>query len=458
MKAQQQAAGTSEQEPHWKLIDMRNTALSSTTPRVPVQRTPMALRLTITAIMCLACIDNANQNAFFAVQTWIVGDFHLNYTHVAWLGSATALGALVATVPLAFLADRVPRIKLVGYGAIAWACLTGLAGLAAGFLSLFLLRLLDGLGAASYDVQSAGVFADFYPPERRSWMLSWQQGLEGVGLVIGGGVAVLIAQTAGWRATFLIFGLAALPFAIWMQRRPEPPRARFDGGVRPLQPVGQALRQSFQTISASRAMQIGTLGRGIQTFSVAAIGTFLPLYLIHNYGLSRAAAEQSFNLVGLALTVATVLGGMLASRLYRRYGAGSNFLVTGVGSLACGLLFLAGLLSPLWLLLLFACLAGAGIGATYAPMYAMVSEVIPAESRYFALGIQSFFALLLGVISTLLFGFFADAFNLQLGMVGLSIMLALVGLLMSCTMRTQRREAERLQQQRLYGVRGEEAI
>src|SRR5206468_11828879 len=112
-----------------------------------------------------------------------------------------------------WLCDRFSVYKLLATGILIWAVSTLLVGLAGGFLSLFALRIMLGVGESLAFPGSSKIIARHVPPERRGVAnAALAMGIAfgpAVGTLAGG----LMVAHWGWRAMFFVFGALTL---LWL--------------------------------------------------------------------------------------------------------------------------------------------------------------------------------------------------------------------------------------------------
>src|SRR4051812_16593459 len=117
-----------------------------------------------------------------------------------------------------WLCDRFSVYKLLATGIVVWAASTLLMGFAGGFLSLFVLRIMLGVGESLAFPGASKIIASHVPPERRGVAnASLAMGIAlgpAVGTLAGG----LMVAHWGWRAMFLVFGAVTLLWLLpWAQ-------------------------------------------------------------------------------------------------------------------------------------------------------------------------------------------------------------------------------------------------
>src|SRR3954452_10215762 len=134
-----------------------------------------------------------------------------------------------------WLCDRFSVYKLMAAGILLWAASTLLMGLAGGFASLLVLRVMLGVGESISFPGSSKIIARHVPAERRGVANAAIASGLALGPAVGTLAGGLIVASWGWRAMFFAFGAATLVWLLPWQRavRALPTRlAHDDGGTR----------------------------------------------------------------------------------------------------------------------------------------------------------------------------------------------------------------------------------
>ncbi|MFP5285294.1 MAG: MFS transporter, partial [Thermoanaerobaculia bacterium] len=109
-------------------------------------------------------------------------------------------------IPFGRLADRVVRKNLIAGGLAVWSLFSGLTGFADSFWTIFLCRLMVGVGEATLGPAALSLLSDYFPPRLRATV----QGIYSSGIAIGGGLAFFlggwIGQAYGWRWAIYLLG------------------------------------------------------------------------------------------------------------------------------------------------------------------------------------------------------------------------------------------------------------
>ena len=112
-----------------------------------------------------------------------------------------------------WLCDRFSVYKLLATGILIWAASTLLTGLVGGFLSLFVLRVMLGIGESLAFPGSSKIIARHVSAERRGLA----NAALAMGIALGPAVGTLaggqMVASWGWRAMFLVFGAVTL---LWL--------------------------------------------------------------------------------------------------------------------------------------------------------------------------------------------------------------------------------------------------
>lgn len=141
-------------------------------------------------------------------------------------GLSFALFYTTLAIPVAALADRWNRSRIIAIAVAIWSAMTVLCGLSANFVQLFLARIGVGIGEAGSSPATHSLIADLFPPERRASAL----GVIGMSIPVGAFIAYAaggwIAENLSWRIAFLIAGFPGLLVALAMWLTVPDPRGK----------------------------------------------------------------------------------------------------------------------------------------------------------------------------------------------------------------------------------------
>jgi MFS family permease len=255
-------------------------------------------------------------------------ELHLSTTQTFLMLSAF-FWAYVPSQPLmGTLVDHVGAARVLAGGFALWSAATFLAGLSAGIVSLVGLRLLMGVGESVFYPSALALLSQRVTDRHRARATAVVQLGGVVGPALGAFVGGLIMVRFGWRAMFMGLGLGS---ALWLlpwsrQLRAAPVTVRRAAGAAPR--LAAILRQ--------RALWGVILGNFCSNYAFYFVFTALPLYLVHERGLSLLSMS-SFTTVFYLTDAASVLAtGWLLDAWVRRGASPSRAYKTALALSAAG--------------------------------------------------------------------------------------------------------------------------
>ena len=341
---------------------------SSGVPDINTSRRANYARYVFWIMTIIGMLDYLDRYIFIGAADVIGKELHFNLSGIGYITSAFLVVLTLSAIPLGAWADRGSRKNIVALCVAIWSATTSLTALAINFGTLFLARMILGIGQAGYFPAGTALLSDYYSREKRSRIMSWWSAgqLFGIlgGYFIGGAVAGL--YFGSWRLAFLITGIPGLVLAYLMWRVREPRRNEADEEAETS--LAEVLKEP-EVIEAEERTHTFVVPRGVfsqffallrvrtmvvlivmQIFAFFVTGvstTFLPTYMQQKdtFGLSSGLAGlYSGGIIVLAGVAGTIVGGYMADYLNRRH-RGARVLVCGIGfligapSFACAVLF-----------------------------------------------------------------------------------------------------------------------
>jgi len=296
-------------------------------------------------------------------------------------GLAFALFYAIMGIPVAMIADRWNRVKLIGIACIVWSGFTAACGLATNFWQLALMRFGVGAGESGGTAPSLSVIADYYPPARRPMAIGIFTLNGPFGVFVGAAFGGWAATTIGWRNAFILMGVVGIliaPILIWLVR--EPPRGQMDTN----KPVDEAL-PFLQTLSIfwqRPSLRLLMIGSGLSAFVSYGMLNWIPAFLIRTQGMPLSALATWFApAAGITFGIGILGGGWLVSRRAqispRAYGT-----IPALATIVIVPTFVAALLANSWQMSLALMLVPMAACTVYvAPALALVQNLTPPRSR-----------------------------------------------------------------------------
>jgi len=274
-------------------------------------------------LICVGICSWIDRNIFSILLEPIKQEFHFSDTQLGLLGGI-AFGLFYATVglPIAWLADRFNRRKIITVALALWSAMTACSGLATGFGTLFLARVGVGLGEAGGSPPSQSLVSDYFPPERRAFAMGVLFMYIPLGFMFGFLIGGWINQFFGWRAAFMVVGLPGLALALLVHfTLKEPPRGfsekSLSSTLAPPPSLGATVRY-FLSRSSLRHIPLAGAIHGVGAWGA---GVWLPAYFMRVHGMSSGEIGSWMAMIfGIFGTLGAVVGGRIADGIVKRTG------------------------------------------------------------------------------------------------------------------------------------------
>ncbi len=299
----------------------------------------------------------------------------LQGTLVSIYGILSAAFSLVAGP----ISDRVGRRVVLLIGAAIMALALLLHPVAHSFAVLLAVRALAGVASGFLSGASVAYVGDYFPYERRGWANGVIMSGFAVGQILGIPGGTVLAGNFGFAAPFVVFGVLLLVTLglIWLYV-PQPPVA-----LESHLTVNDALAKfgSLLRHSDTRAAAVASV---FMFFSVSSFVTFMPSWLEHGFGVSKAQIASMYLVGGCAAVVGNPVAGRL-SDLHGRRG-----IILG----ACAGLTVLQVLTTYVMfrfevayLLFFLAMISASMRAS--PLQSLFSQIVEPERRGTLLGLTN---------------------------------------------------------------------
>lgn len=129
------------------------------------------------------------------------------------LFAAHLIGTIIGFGPSGSIADRIGRRPVIVASALLFTIFTLLTATATTFDSIFVYRLLTGVGLGAAASNTLALASEYAPSRCRATAVATIYGAFPMGAVVGGYLAVVLIGQSGWRAPFVLgggLGLTAL--------------------------------------------------------------------------------------------------------------------------------------------------------------------------------------------------------------------------------------------------------
>jgi len=290
-------------------------------------------------LACAAALNYADRTSLSAVFPLLQAELHLSDLQLAGIGTLFLWSYAAGSLGAGFLADRLPRHRVVAWSLLAWSLVTIVTGFARTANELLATRVVLGLAECFYLPAAVALIADHHPAASRGRALALHLCGLNAGLVGGGALAGYLGEEYGWRiGLYFLGGVGIVLSGVCLLALPASPRGEAPAPAAAVGPqLRGLLRQRGYVLLALQGMLISV---GTWMFF-----NWMPLYFRESFGLSLALAGFSGTAVlQLSAVGGALVGGTLSDRAARRSADGRLRMMTVCYLLCapCLLIFLSG--------------------------------------------------------------------------------------------------------------------
>ena len=263
-----------------------------------------------------------------------------------------ALFYCILGIPVAWLADRGNRVRVLTVACALWSAATIACGMAQNYSQLAIARMSVGVGEAGGVPPSYSIISDYFPATRRGTALGLFNLGPPIGQALGVAFGAKIAAAYDWRLAFVLLGAAGLVAAavVWGMIR-EPKRGAMDEQI-PVTASSQEADVSFwatlRLFATQPTLTLVSLAAGATQFVTYATMGFTTLFLMREKAMTLNEIAIWYALVlGIGVSAGIFLSGRLIDRFAPRSPQVYGFL-PGI-ALAVAVPFFIGFVhAPTW--------------------------------------------------------------------------------------------------------------
>lgn len=342
-----------------------------------------AYRYYVVAVLVLIYAVNFLDRQIMAILVAPIGkDLSLSDTQLGMLsGVAFALFYATLGLPIARLADRYNRVRIIAISCAIWSGFTICCGMAGNFFQLAAARVGVGIGEAGGSPPSYSIIADYFPPQERGYAMSlYSLGIP-LGITLGTAFGAVVANAYGWRVAFFAAGAPGLVLAVLLLTTVREP---LRGGLDTVNEASKdsSLLKSLRAFFSDPVLRSTALSAGLSAFCGYGATAWAPAYLIRTMGMTLPEVALWYSLVnGIAMATGIFLSGWVADR-WARTNPGAYALMPGLGLLATIPFFIGFLLAPSWpLALALFVVPGLTFSMYLAPALSVIQNAVHPSER-----------------------------------------------------------------------------
>jgi MFS family permease len=358
---------------------------------------------TLTLLVVAVVINYIDRGNLALAAPLLKAEWGFSASQLGILFSAFFWSYMLLQFVVGWLVDRFNVNTVMSLGFLVWSLSTAATGLARGFVSLLVMRLLLGIGESVMFPASSKICAQNLPEHDRGFangiMMAGIRWGSAVG-TLGGGL--LIAKY-GWRMAFLAVGVVSL---LWL-----PAWSRWKSGAPSLRAEhGAAGAPSFSAIVKKRSFWGAALGHFSGNYIWYFLISWLPYYLVQERHLSMTSMVGTAGLLYAVDSFAALITGWTSDRcikggtsptVARKSAAGVGFTLAALSVGACAM---STDRTYLW------CLVGIAIGCGIANTgnFAFAQTLAGPQAAGRWVGLQNGIANLSGIVGPAFTGYLVD--------------------------------------------------
>jgi len=309
-----------------------------------------------------------------------------------------------------WLGDRYgPRWVLFSAG-LLWAVATVMTGLSVGVVTLFIARLLLGLGEGATFPTATKAMAIWLPPHKRAFAQGITHSFARLGNAIAPPLVGYMIVSYGWRMPFYVLGAVSFVWVMWwmfsFRNNPHAHPGMLPSELAELPPVAAAAGRVIPWAQLVRRILPVTLVDFCYGWTLWVYLTWLPSFLANEWHLPLGKFVWFSSAILFAGVVGDTVGGVLSDTILKRTG---NLRIARRFNLVVGLLGSFLLLLPCLfvhdLIVVSVCLSLAFffLELTNAVLWALPMDIAPSYAGI-AGGLMNTGFGVAGVLSPIVFG------------------------------------------------------
>lgn len=276
-------------------------------------------------MLCFVYVLNFLDRQLLSILSKPIQDeLHLTDGQLGLLGGLY-FAAFYCTIslPIAWLADRSNRVRIVGAACTLWSAATIACGLARSYPELAVARMSVGVGEAGGVPPSYSIIADYFPANRRGMAYGVYNLGPPIGQALGVAFGASVAATYSWRDAFVVLGVVGViaGIAVFFLVR-EPKRGALDEApVAAPAPIDAPLVKSsgfwktFGMFLSRPVLLLVALSAAATQFITYAVLNFTTLFLMREKGMTlEEVAVWYAILIGLGIGAGVFVSGWLLDR------------------------------------------------------------------------------------------------------------------------------------------------
>jgi len=329
---------------------------------------------TLVTIYLVAFAGFTSLSWLFPVIPYYAASLGISVADTGFVVSLYSYVMAIGILPCGILSDRWGRRQFLVAGLIVSAIIPFLYPLAKDLSSLYMIRIVHGLGSALFIPTALAVVTDLSRHGEHGKAMGWYTASSQLGLMAGPIVGGFILQQFGFEAAFYgcsLMPLLALIFvATRMHAIPQKPLSIPAENIHP-----------WKWLAHPGAI-VSLLALVITAVASSTISTFVPLY-VRDFGITEAGAGLIITACYASSAALRIPSGFMADRF-----GNAPMILTGIFLSAIAIALIPSF-HLLWQLAAVGLIYGLGMGFSMPAALSWLAHLSPTDKRGFSMGLAS---------------------------------------------------------------------
>jgi MFS family permease len=378
--------------------------------------TPSYVRYALWMLLLIYTLNFIDRQIISILGGQIKADLGITDTQFGMLvGLAFAFFYTILGIPIARIAERGNRAKIIGIAVVVWSAFTAICGLAQNFVQLLIARIGVGVGEAGCTPPAHSLISDYVPAEKRASAIAFYSlGVpigSALGLILGGWIATQV----DWRTAFFAVGIPGVLVGIIALTTLKEPRKMLAQVAPNQQATAPTFGEALSTLGSKKAYWWVVGAATTISFLGYGHATFLPQYLGRSFGMQLQEIGLALGVMTLVSGIlGTMIGGWFADRAARTDTRAYMTIPAIAFLLGCPFFYLAMTADNKWLAVAALAVPTLMNSVWYGPVYASVQGLAPTRMRATAVAIMLFLVNMIGLgAGPTIIGLMSDMFANQ---------------------------------------------
>ncbi|MGM7721598.1 MFS transporter [Metabacillus sp. Hm71] len=373
-------------------------------------------RTSVLLFLFLAGVVNyLDRSALSIAAPFITEDLQLTPTQLGIIFSSFSVGYAIFNFVGGIASDRYGAKLTLFVAMIVWSLFSGAVALAAGFISMIIIRVLFGMGEGPLSATINKMVNNWFPADKRASAIGLANSGTPLGGAISGPIVGIIALNYGWKISFVLIMVIGLLWAIgwWFLIKDKPSeesnQTKRNAKLDNHEVKGEKISLTFYL--KQKTVLFTAFAFFAYNYILFFFLTWFPSYLTNARGLSIEEMSVVTVIPWVLGFIGLALGGVVSDFVYKKVGkalfARKVVLVTCL-FLSAVCIGLAGLVTTTVSAVTLVALSVFFLYLTGSIYWAIVQDVVDQNNVGSVGGFMHFLANTAGIIGPTLTGYLVE--------------------------------------------------